>query len=260
MQELTRQFYDDLAPDYHLIHADWHAAMRRQAEVLDGIIRGQVAVWPASVLDCTCGIGTQAIGLSLRGYQVQATDLSAEAVGRARRLADELGAALTFGVADVRSLAEQVAGQFDVILSCDNALPHLLLDSDLRLAARNLWAKLAPGGLLVASTRDYDALLEQKPPIEMPRVFEGAEGRRVVFQVWDWDPNEPVYTMHHYIVREDGEGWTTSHRTVKYRALRRDDLSGVLREAGFRDIRWSLPAESGYFQPLVTAHKPAAAE
>ncbi|WP_406444403.1 hypothetical protein OHB14_36300 [Streptomyces sp. NBC_01613] len=31
----TRDFYDDLAPDYHLIFPDWDASMRRQAAAQD---------------------------------------------------------------------------------------------------------------------------------------------------------------------------------------------------------------------------------
>ena len=145
----TQRFYDALASDYDLIFADWQASVRRQAEILDRIIRGHLAAWPLAVLDCTCGIGTQAIGLALRGYRVHATDLSAAAVERAQREAAAAGATLKFGIADVRSLAEQVSGHFDVVLSCDNALPHLLSDGELRLALRNLWSKLAPGGLLL---------------------------------------------------------------------------------------------------------------
>src|SRR5918911_1635168 len=169
--EQTQRFYDTLASDYDLIFADWHASVRRQAEILDRIIRGRLAGWPLSVLDCTCGIGTQAIGLALRGYRVHATDVSTAAVERAQREAGAAGATLTFGIADLRWLAEQVTGHFDVVLSCDNALPHLLAGGELRLAIRNLWAKLVPGGLLLVSIRDYDTLLEHKPRAELPRVL-----------------------------------------------------------------------------------------
>ncbi len=56
-------FYDELADDYHLIYSDWDASIRRQGDALDALI-GQDR---AAVLDCSCGIGTQAIGLSCAG-------------------------------------------------------------------------------------------------------------------------------------------------------------------------------------------------
>lgn len=39
---------------------------------------------PARILDCACGIGTQTLGLAGAGYRVHGTDLSPEAVRRAR--------------------------------------------------------------------------------------------------------------------------------------------------------------------------------
>lgn len=32
-------FYDDLAPLYHLVYEDWEASVKRQATALDSIIR-----------------------------------------------------------------------------------------------------------------------------------------------------------------------------------------------------------------------------
>src|ERR687890_383486 len=156
MADSVREFYDELAESYHLILADWQESMRRQAMALDRLIQEQLGPGPHAILDCACGIGTQAIGLALLGHSVHATDLSPNAVARAEREAVTRNASLSFGVADVRELALQVDGEFDVVLACDNALPHLLEDDDLRQAVDNMFAKLRPGGLFVASIRDYD--------------------------------------------------------------------------------------------------------
>ena len=72
----------------------------------------------------------------------------------------------------MRELASQVDGEFDVVLACDNALPHLLEDDDLRLAIANMFAKLRPGGLFLASIRDYDRLVQERPHGEGPRVVD----------------------------------------------------------------------------------------
>jgi glycine/sarcosine N-methyltransferase len=77
--------YEELAGDYHLIFADWQAAVRWQGETLDRLIRAYADGPPLTVLDCSCGIGTQAIGLAQRGYQMHATDLSPAAIERAER-------------------------------------------------------------------------------------------------------------------------------------------------------------------------------
>jgi SAM-dependent methyltransferase len=223
--------------------------------VLDELIRQRKGPPPLSVLDCSCGIGTQAIGLALRGYRVHGTDLSPRAVERARQEASAFGAAASFAVADMRALDSQVTGAFDVVMSCDNALPHLLTDDDVRLAARGIWARLSAGGLVLVSVRDYDRVLQEKPRATMPDVYDGPEGTRVVFQVWDWQPDLPRYRVHYFILRNPQGPWETFQHTMVYRALRRDELLRILREVGFSDVRWHAPDETGFFQPIVTALK-----
>ncbi len=253
MSDDVLQFYQQLAQDYHLIYADWNRAIDRQSTALDRLIRTRTGGAPLDLLDCSCGIGTQAIGLAAHGYRVHATDLSPAAVERASQEAAAHGVALTVGVADIRHLEHAVEGTFDLVLSCDNSLPHLLTDEDLRLAAQGMHAKLRPSGLLLISIRDYDHLLLDKPHATTPQVFDDAEGRRIVFQVWDWQDDDHLYTVIMFILREIEGGWHTARYATTYRALLRAELSAILAEAGFVDIRWHMPQDTGYFQPAVTA-------
>ena len=77
--------YNEIADLYHLVYDDWDAAVAHQASVLDHVITNLIRCAPHSLLDVSCGIGTQALGLAARNYQVSATDLSAGSVARARR-------------------------------------------------------------------------------------------------------------------------------------------------------------------------------
>jgi SAM-dependent methyltransferase len=249
------QFYNALANDYHLIFADWQEAVERQGAVLDDLMRASLGRQPISLLDCTCGIGTQAIGLALRGYTVHATDLSPAAVERARQEAGRLGASLTFGVADLRTLVTQVAGRFEVVIACDNSLPHLLSDEDLRQALQNIYSKLDTPGLFLASIRDYDQLQAEKPRATLPHVFDDPKGKRIVFQVWDWSEDGCAYVVHQFILRETKDGWQTGHYATHYRALLRHELTRLLSEVGFSQVGWQMPPDSGYYQPVVRARK-----
>jgi glycine/sarcosine N-methyltransferase len=131
----VRDFYDGLAAEYHLVYGDdWDVAVEEQGAALDRLIRA-LHGGAADVLDCSCGIGTQAIGLARRGYRVSGTDISGRSIERPRTEAARLGAHVAFGVADFREL-DEVDGTFDVVISCDNALPHLLDDADLSMTAR----------------------------------------------------------------------------------------------------------------------------
>ena len=185
---------------------------------------------------------------------MEGTDLSPQAIQRARREALEAGASARFAVADFRALDTQVPGTFDLVISCDNALPHLLTGEDLRLGVRNMRSKLTPGGLLLASIRDYDRLLQEKPPATMPAVYDGPEGKTSHLpSMGVGEPSGPTYRVHFFILRVREGQWQTFHQTMVYRALPRDELTDALREEGLSDIRWHMPDETDYFQPIVTA-------
>lgn len=247
-------FYEQLAHDYHLIFADWVKATERQGAALDRLIRSYMTGTALTALDCSCGIGTQAIGLAKRGYTVHATDISPAAVERAAHEAAAMYVPLTTGVADMRTLATQVSGRFDVVLSCDNSVPHLLEDADLLDAARNMRAKLRPKGLLLISIRDYDHLTLSKPGATLPQVFDNELGHRIVFQVWRWAEDGRSYDLNLFVLREGQPGeWVTLCYTTTYRVLLRAELSTILEQAGLVDIRWHMPQDTGYYQPIVTA-------
>src|SRR5215471_9239016 len=80
----AEDFYDRLAPFYHLVYPDWEASVQRQAAALDGILRDRWGSECRAILDVACGIGTQALGLARLGYAVTGSDLSSAAVARAR--------------------------------------------------------------------------------------------------------------------------------------------------------------------------------
>lgn len=255
MGDDVRAFYDALAERYDLLFADWHASVLRQAEVLDRLIADALGPGPHAVLDAACGIGTQAIGLAGRGHRVRGTDLSPAAVARARREAALAGVRIELDVADLRDLAETLPGSYDVVLACDNALPHLPTDEDVRLGVAGMAAKLRPGGLFLASLRDYDRLIAERPRTDSLRVIDDAVGRRIAFQVWDWTDDGAGYRLHQFVVRQEGDGWRTDHAATVYRALLRAELEAAIRAAGLVGTAWHEPAASGFYQPIVTARR-----
>lgn len=255
MTESIAQFYDQLAENYHFIFADWRQSVLRQAGVLDTLIRAHKGAPPLTVLDCTCGIGTQAIGLASKGYIVHATDLSPGAVERLEREAAGFGVQLTSAVADLLKLDTEVAGTFEVVITCDNALAHFQREEDLALALRNIAAKTAPGGLFLASLRDYDRVIKDPPRSTLPQIIESPEGRIVSFQVWDWSADGRSYQLNHFTLKQHGDNWETLCGLTHLRAWQRDEINTLLQQVGLTSIHWHLPEESGYYQPIVTALK-----
>jgi SAM-dependent methyltransferase len=252
MADLTRAFYDDLADSYHLMFQDWTQSIQRQASVLGPLIEREIPTGSLRILDCACGIGTQAIGLAQRGHALVGTDLSGAAIVRAKGEAQQRNLSIQFQVADVRDLSPLPETGFDLVIAADNALPHLLSDQQLSQAVKQIGRKLHPGGLFLASIRDYDQLIEQHPAMPPPAFFQDGPHRRIYHQVWDWT-DDRQYTLHLYITHETGEGWTCRHFVSVYRAVLREELTAILCQAGFEGVRWLMPAESGFYQPIVLA-------
>jgi glycine/sarcosine N-methyltransferase len=242
-------FYDRLAPSYHLVYGDrWDEAVAQQGAALARLIRAERPA-AADVLDCSCGIGTQAIGLAREGFQVTGTDLSGAAIERARAESARLGADVRFAIADFRGL-DVVGAMFDVVLSFDNALPHLLDDGDVLTALASMHARLRPGGLLVVSIRDYDAALSERPPVAPPLLIEGPP-RRVVVRLHDWDgPDSPLYTVRFLVLTERDGDWSVEHHAGRYRALTRASLERAAAGSGFGALRW---IRDGFHQPVLIA-------
>jgi SAM-dependent methyltransferase len=253
MGEDTVGFYNDLAEHYHLIYEDWDRSIEQQAKVLGLLLEEAAQSGSLKVLDCACGIGTQTIGLARRGHVVVALDLSAAAVRRAQREARLRGVEVRFHVSDMRRLSAIPETGFDAVLVGDNSLPHLLSRKDLQDAIEGISRKLRPGGVLLATIRDYDSLLQTRPAIQNPSFYLDNGRRRIVHQVWDWHEDE--YTVHLYLTWEAASGWNARHYASRYRALRRQELSSVLETADFHDIHWLLPEVTAFYQPIVIARK-----
>ena len=255
MNGSIRDFYDNLADSYHLIGVDWDQVMRHQGQVLSSVIVKILrAGGPFRIYDCSCGIGTQAIGLAQEGHSLHASDLSPKAVAQAKSNAARFGVKIDFQTADFRDLS-RIAGLYDVVISCDNSLPHLETEAEMLTALRELQSKLEVAGLLLFSIRDYDQILEEKPCGMLPRTIEDQQGKRIYFQTWEWVKDQPIYDVNLFIVQQIDGAWETKSFRTRYRAWRQSELTTLMNEAGFTEIRWLNPEESGYYQPIAVAMK-----
>lgn len=133
-------FYDKLAVSYHLIFEDWDASMMQQGETLSAIIRDRWGSDVRTVLDVACGIGTQAIALAQQGYQLTASDISSAAVGRAEMEARARGVRVEYSACDIRHCLDHHRGEFDLVMACDNSVPHLLTDAEILAVLRQMHA------------------------------------------------------------------------------------------------------------------------
>jgi SAM-dependent methyltransferase len=247
-------FYDRMASLYHLIFPNWEESIERQAGQLTGIIRERWGPVAQSILDISCGIGTQAIGLAQRGFDVTASDLSGGAIARAKAEAQRRGVVIDFSVCDMRGAYAHHRRQFDVVVSCDNSITHLLNDGDLLLALRQIHECTRPGGGCLLTVRDYDREERGTGLVKPYGVREEGGRRYVIFQVWDFVDH--VYDMAMYFVVDDlsSEQLVTHVMRTKYNPVGTDHLLALMREAGFTATE---RLDGCFYQPVLLGTRKA---
>jgi len=240
-------FYDELASLYHLLFDDWDAGMERQGRHFATIVRDR---WPGAltVLDVSCGIGTQAIALAANGYRVTASDLSPKAIERARLEAEKRGHDISFSVCDMLAAHSHHGGGFDLVISCDNALPHLLTDESIVAALKQLYACARPGGGCIITIREYEKEKRGKNILKPYGVRVEGGDRYVIFQIWDFEGD--IYDLTMYVVKENLESGQVATETMhsRYYAISTTRMMQLMREAGFERVE---KVESNYIPVLL---------
>ena len=246
------EFYTALSPFYHLIFANWEETMQRQGEQLSAIIRDR---WPqsTSLLDASCGIGTQSLALSMQGFEVTGSDLSSGAVERAKKEAESRALDIRFSVCDMLELSGHYNEKYDIVLSADNSVPHLLNDQKILSALKQMYGCLSAGGGCVITVRDYDRE-KRGQHIVKPYGARVEDGKRyLVFQVWDFVGE--LYDVTFFLIEEDlnSKKVVTNTMRTQYYAVSTDTLCELMVVAGFEDVE---RIDGAFYQPVLTGTRP----
>ena len=247
----VQAFYDELAPLYHLVYENWDASVARQGKALASLIGEHWGTDARTVLDAAVGIGTQALGLLALGFRVTGSDLSPGAVARARREAAARRLPLSCVVADFRALPVRDAS-VDVVIVCDNSLPHLDTPGEIEMALRQCFRCTKPGGGCLLSMRDYGA----PPPSGTVEVRPSGErawaGRRYhLRQVWSW--RGPRYDLAFEITPVDRAGESATIVRSSYLAIPVSQVAELMSAVGFQGVR---RVDNRFFQPVLVGTRP----
>ncbi len=248
----TSVFYDSIADDYHLWYRDWDAELEREGLNLRRFFREHGV---QTVLDASCGPGTQSIALAQLGYKVTAADPSAGILARAQQNAEKYGVGdqITFVQSDFQNLHHRLHGPFDAVMTKGNAFPHLLYDEQIEESLLIFYELLKPGGLLLIGMRDFEPLLEDRPRFIPGRIHDGPEEQIITFDVWDWDDGPPItVTFNRFIARGSGQQYQINKYPVVFRALAAEEVEVAVSEVGFENFQ----AQRDRWELLMTATKP----
>lgn len=241
--------YDDLADRYHLMFDDWWTHACATAGAIERLLRSRRPQAGERLLDFTCGIGTQALPLARLGYQVTGTDISPASIRRAKAEAARRGIEAAFVCREAK--APWAGSRFDFAISADNSLAHFS-KSDLAAALASVRSCLKPGAAFLASIRDYDSLRLSRPRATPVRDLLGADPPRITGQLWSWSECGGQLSVELFILERQDE-WTTHVYPFILAAHGRRDVGDALKEAGFGNVLWHEPADTGFYQPIITA-------
>ena len=143
---------------------------------------------------------------------------------------------------------------FDVVISCDNSITHLLTDDDLLLALRQMYDCARPGGGCLLTVRDYDREERGKGLVKPYGVREECGKRYIIIQVWDFVGD--IYDLAMYFVVDDrtSEQLVTHVMRTQYNAIGTDHLLALMGRAGFTRVE---RLDGCFYQPVLVGHRDA---
>lgn len=251
--EPTESFYDVLAPVYKYIYVDWEKSVAEHGKLLDGIIRQNFSANIRDILDASCGIGTQLIGLSEMGYRLTGADLSQKELDITREELRKRNISADLHHCGFKDLPSCFSGKmFDLVIAIDNAIVHLLTDAEVLEAFAAMY-RVCRKGILI-SVRDYD--LVDKSKIQMvPYGYRHVDGKLLfLFQRWEFEDN--IVSVSFFFIEENNTGKISPvngrvYRT-KFYAIGIDKLMDLLNKGGFENIEC---IKNGYMQPVIIGKK-----
>ncbi|MGX7829667.1 class I SAM-dependent methyltransferase [Actinokineospora sp. 24-640] len=204
----------------------WRRAVPPETTVEEiDFVEERLGLAPRSlVLDVPCGSGRHSLELARRGHRVTGVDLSAEAIGHARRAAAGLDVDLVH--ADMREIPRD--NRFDAVVCLGNSFGYLELDG-LREFTAALGGAVRPGGGLVV---DFASAAESILPGYQAEPRTMRTGDITVLATNEYDVAGSRMLSHYLFTRGEEELDVTAIHHVYTVAQIVDLLSGN----GFTDI------------------------
>jgi len=219
-------FYDDLADSYDAVTGAADRAEAAEAFADEFVRRFEAH----SAVDAACGTGLYALALAERGLAVVGADISVGMLDRARRAAEDAGAAVQWVHASMQDLASQLDGKYDAVLCMGNSLPHLLDDADLDAAMAGFAALLAPGGTLALHLLNYARLVSEKERI----VGVTRHGDTEYVRFYDFLPGRVRFNILE--IEWEGQACQNQLSSTELRPWFLEDLAPALARHGLGDI------------------------
>lgn len=148
-----------------------------------------------TVLDLTCGTGSQVFWLAKRGYEVIGSDINAKMLRIARSKARKEKLDIKFLQGDMRTIQ---INEFDAVITIFNAIGHLT-KLDFEKAMRNIHKNLKDGGLYIFDINNLSYLMKDNNittlTIDWQKIADNTKIRKIQYSTIDKDGILASYTL-----------------------------------------------------------------
>lgn len=195
----TAQQYDTFSTDYHWLYSD-HTLSGVKALDDNGDVLALVDP-KASILDCSCGIGTLAIALAKLGFQVSGSDGSEGMVHQAILAAGKAGVELPLECCIWADLPRHFTKPFDLVFCLGNAIGHLRNEDEMVHSLRGMRQVLKGEGKLVIDSLDWEQVRKEKKRFTHFEWRDRAGQRCLPIYVWTFPEEfEEAHTIEVLLV------------------------------------------------------------
>lgn len=189
-----------------------------------------------TVLDMTCGTGSQVFYLAKHGYEVIGSDFSPALLEQARKKAAAKELDLTFIDGDMRTLK---IGQFDAVITIFNAIGHLT-KPDFEKTLQNIRANLKDGGVYIFDIFNLQAITDDviaNFAMDIESTVNGTKIRNV--QHSEIDREHGLLTSHdHYTILKEGHKPEVKTNSFSLQIYTAEQLQALLERNGFEVIQY----------------------
>jgi 2-polyprenyl-3-methyl-5-hydroxy-6-metoxy-1,4-benzoquinol methylase len=222
--------YDNDAEHYDAIN---EAGRRLTNQTIADILQQLHA---KTILDLTCGTGSQVFWLAKRGFYVVGSDFNNKMLDIARSKATNQQLDIEFHEGDMRTAKY---GKFDAVITMFNAVGHLT-KHDFETAMQNIRENLNEGGIYIFDIFNLNYLLSDnnitKLTIDVPAIDGDKKVRKIQYSTIDDDGILASYTIMHKHLKNTAPAINTHAQTLQTYTIAQ--LSTMLRKNGFEILQF----------------------
>ncbi len=184
-----------------------------------------------TVLDLTCGTGSQVFYLLKHGYDVTGVDINEKMIAIAQNKAEKKGFSTQLLLGDIRTTQ---VGKFDAVVTIFNAIGHLT-KSDFKKALGNIQTNLNDGGLYIFDIFNLDFLLQgdniTKLTMDIQKQDEDVLAREIQYSTINEAGTLASYDIYHRQKGHEEPEISTAFQTLQVYSA--SQLKALLKETGF---------------------------